>query len=446
MRSPPPSLASPLAQAAGQAGCPRCALVGPVPERLTALQVVLDAANVDASPIGQSLVPGPQNHEAILVDLDGFTEAALTGPARQRMLSELVRWGESQEACVAGLSLAPERLDLTELTLPVLDLRLGVGLVARVASEVRRTRLLAEMHLRWQSLSAFGLEPVQRAPKIASALYFGEPDPYFLALNEALGARGRTLRAALTPVSALDALFETPASALVLGSHREPEASHAVLKAVRRSPKLMHLPTLATAALGAEALGLTGLLGSAQDATSHAAWLVRLMETHEAQEAVGQSAAASCLAGVGDTATRLFGFRFAHHHLQRQCQRARETGRSVTLAAVRLERADTGDTLPPDVFADAANLVRQLVRGSDVCARLDWHTLLILFGHEPLSATRIAGQRIEDVFTTTRFLDTQGAPVDVSARLHGAALAPWMDANTLLRTALEPFAAMPAAA
>lgn len=430
----------------------RVEVVGPDAERCRDLVTVLSSQGFAARVHASGLVRQSSQPDAYVLDIDGFSAAAWSLSERKTLCADIFELAGQADAAVVGIGSgckgsSAEGFDALTC---LIDLRHIEGLRTKLVSAIRLGLLHAEVRLRRASFAAAGLSPPVSEVRQGRVLFAGLPTHNFLALAAAFARRGRRTVAALSASSAIDMLHDDDCSLLVLGSFGSPERSTNLLNIVRHSPRLSQLQIALDESCEVEEPGYPSVRGD-EPVDEVAGWLERLMMEAEQQRAL-KFEASSCAIGVaGDVSTRLFTPQFAIHHIQRQIDRARATARPLSIAVLMLEQHSPEGLVPrtasPSVFCQAAQLVRHLLRGSDLACRLDWQSLLVSMPGETVAGARVMAHRLAEMFAATAFSDAddmQSVHVDMRASI--LELEPGLDARTMVRLAVAPFADNPAAA
>jgi PleD family two-component response regulator len=427
-------------------------VVGPVPERCRDLVIVLSSLGFSARVHAMGLLKSLSLPDAYVLDIDGFETADWDAAERATVVSDLLELAVQGDVAVVGASAAFRSTTAKgfERVPSLIDLRRLDGIKAKLTSAIRLALLAAEIRLRRGSYAAAGLDPPVTEARKGHVLFAGLPTQNFLSLAAAFAKRGRQTVAALSPSSALNLLHEGDCSLVILGSFGAEEKAKNLINVIRHSPRLSHLPVVMDESSGMFDSDQTSIRSSDSPADV-TVWLERLMLETEQQLALKSEASSCAIGSAGDVGTRLFSPHFALYHLQRQVERARETNRPLSVAVLFLTARNpaTGQQqkASPAVFCQAAQLIRHLLRGSDLACRLDWQSLLITMPGETVAGGRTMATRVAEMLSVTAFSDQDdAAPQQIDMRASIVQLEPGLDAKTLVRLAASPFAASPVAA
>ena len=111
---------------------------------------------------------------------------------------------------------------------------------------------------------------------------------------------------------------------------------------------------------------------------------------------------------VSDSATGLFSVEFFRQHLQTLVDDAFRWDKNLSLNIMAVPEIDQiwneyGDAAATHLTKQLGAKISQLVRGEDLCARLDNTTFCIALPESPLEATSPTMQRLTAVLRTTEF-------------------------------------------
>jgi two-component system, cell cycle response regulator PopA len=293
----------------------------------------------------------------------------------------------------------------------------------RLEALVRTAVAEEEFEVRLETFAAHGhrLDPLRADPSPLRILAVGEPSPRFLALSNALGARGADVVGAFTAFTAFDYLHERPFDAVVLWSGEAPQEALSIAAGLRRNTRLYHTPAMLC--LG-ESGGITpaeafhrGVSDVALPETPEdevATRAIELARAHRRQKLVRSALDQARASGLMDAATGLFTRDLFAGHVRRLAYSARQRNRPLSLCMLRL--SDAPDLKAPRAEGWVARAVPQigsmisrLVRVEDTAARLAPEVFALALPATSLLAARAAGERIAAVIGCTAFEAGQGS-------------------------------------
>ena len=246
-------------------------------------------------------------------------------------------------------------------------------------------------------------------------LTVGEPAPKFLGLAHALKALGAETTAALTAYTAFDYLHEDAFDAVVLWAGETHAEALSIAGGMRRNTRLYHIPTVLYLREGAEVAlneaynkGLSDVAtaGTPEDETARRVMSLAVSYRRETEIRLALDEARA--SGMMDAATGLFTRDLFAAHLGRLARAARERGRPLTVAVLKI--ADKPETLGArrDGWLDRAipqigSMIGRLVRAQDTAARLAPEMFALALPAANLASGRIAADRIAAVIACTAF-------------------------------------------
>lgn len=355
--------------------------------------------------------------QAVIVDLS--SPVSHTAGLAQRL----------REAC------SPRRLPVLAITSPG-QTSMGAGFdlmmagplhpaqaALRLEALIRTAVAEEEFEVRQETFAAHGhrLDPVRADPAPLRILAVGEPAPRFLALSNALSARGADVVGAFTAFTAFDYLHEKPFDSVVLWSGEAPQEALSIAAGLRRNTRLYHTPAILCLD---ESGGITasdafnrGVSDVTMAGTSEYETAVRVLElarAHRRQKSIRAALEQARGSGLMDAATGLFTRDLFAGHVRRLAYSARERNRPLSLCMLRL--SDSPDLKAPRAEGWVARAVPQigamiarLVRVEDTAARLAPEVFALALPATPLISARAAGERIAAVIGCTAFEAGQGA-------------------------------------
>ncbi|MGF1462429.1 MAG: GGDEF domain-containing protein [Maricaulaceae bacterium] len=285
----------------------------------------------------------------------------------------------------------------------------------RIQSALRLAIMEEEVALRLETLQAQGktLKPAAADDRPVKVLFVGEAAPFFLRLRNALEAVGANITAAFTSYTAFDYLHEADFDAAVLNGVSGLETMFAICGAMRRNSRLIHVPAAIIAgpsgferAEEAFARGASEMMNKDAEAGEIRQRILELARERRRRLELRARVDHARGSGLADRDSGLYNAEFFTAHLGRMAKRARQHDRPLTLAAVR---AVAEREVSPERLAAARNqfgaMLRHLVRGEDLAARLGPGVFAIAMPATPLPAAQAALARLAGVVECTAFED-----------------------------------------
>jgi two-component system cell cycle response regulator PopA len=289
----------------------------------------------------------------------------------------------------------------------------------------------------------YALSDVRLRTAPAQVLFVGRPDPLFLALEQAAGAVGARISAALTSYAAFDYLHDETYDAVVLNAAKDAAAALSLCGALRRNSSLHGLPTVLLAPdhdhetrKAAIERGAT-LLAAPGGAAEHLfCWLMEDIR-RERRRRLLDTALQRVRSAILDERAPLFPRVFFAAHLHRLALAHHISGRPITVGALRLiGEAGADPARWRKVLAEIGALAPRLLRPYDVCALIDERHLAFAMPGQDLADGRAAAARVISVAECTAFAADDPAGV-LRFDLSTATLAPGESGAGLLARALE---------
>lgn len=393
-----------------------------------------------------------EENMAISLARDGGIDVAildlcsLRGPWAASFASDLRAAARSGRLAIVGLgALGAASPGLTALS--ALDgLALEATGWAGVVDVLKRSARLTLME---EAVSLRNLPSVARASRKPGALFVGPPSDRYLPLEQALARRGVVLRAVLSSFSAFDHIHEGIVDGIIIHIGERPEGGLALSSALRRNPRLKAMPIAVVAGPGFVDLRPANarqvedaLTGGVQDeaALDRFVAAMRWKEREDIVRALLQTPPDKAAADPSTHAFNREGFAQSYARIARQARLAR---RPLALTLARLRPAEAR-AHPQDVASlagdQAVALLRRLVRGHDVLARLSRDVIAVVWMGAKRRDAEIGVARLSAVLEATTF----GARANAALRLETAtaALAPDENASHLLHRAAETLASL----
>lgn len=335
---------------------------------------------------------------------------------------------------VAGIealrqTVSPRRLPVLALGPAAAEWETGVADIAmsipphaaqaalRLENLVRSAIAEEEVSLREATFAARG-QPLPVASEDATPLRVlaaGKPDRHFLALSNALAARGCEVVAAPTPYTAFDYLHERPFDAAVLWGAEDHAPALSIASGMKRNTRLYHIPVVLYLR-GAGEINLAELYNrgfadvAAADTPEEetAGRVTALARAHRRHVAIRKSLESARGSGLTDPATGLFTPELFAAHLARIAEGARLRRRPLSVAVLRVSETEAVITARKDGWLDRAlpqigAMVSRLIRTEDTAARLSADVFALALPATQGPAGRVAADRIAAVIGCTAF-------------------------------------------
>ena len=287
----------------------------------------------------------------------------------------------------------------------------------RLENLVRAAIAEEEMVLREATFAARG-EPLSLPEADASPLRVlaaGKPDRHFLALSNALSARGCEVVAAPTPYTAFDYLHERPFDAAVLWGAEDHAPALSIASGMKRNTRLYHVPAVLYLR-GSGEINLSELYNrgfadiAAADTPEEetAERIVALARHHRRHLAIRRTLESARGSGLTDPATGLFTPELFASHLARVAEGARQRRRPLSVVVLRVSETAAVAEARRDGWLDRAlpqigAMVSRLIRTEDTAARLSPDVFALALPATRGPAARIAADRIAAVIGCTAF-------------------------------------------
>lgn len=281
-----------------------------------------------------------------------------------------------------------------------------------------RTAIAGEEMIQREATFAERGSPLPPAVVDASPLRIlaaGKPDHRFLALSNALVARGCQVVAAPTPYTAFDYLHERPFDAAILWGAEDHAPALSIAAGMKRNTRLYHVPVVLYLR-GSGEINLAELYNrgfadvaaadSAEDDT--AGRVVTLAEGHRHHQSIRKSLEAARGSGLTDPTTGLFTPELFAAHLARISGGARARRRPLSVCVLRVAETEAVVQARAGGWLDRAlpqigAMVSRLIRTEDTAARLSADVFALALPATPAAAGRIAAERIAAVIGCTAF-------------------------------------------
>lgn len=243
----------------------------------------------------------------------------------------------------------------------------------------------------------------------------GKPDHRFLALSNALSARGCDVVAAPTPYTAFDYLHERPFDAAILWGAEDHAPALSIAAGMKRNTRLYHIPVVLYLR-GSGEINLGELYNrgfadvaaadSAEDDTADR--VVTLARGHRHHQSIRKSLEAARGSGLTDPTTGLFTPELFAAHLARISGGAKARRRPLSVCVLRVAETEAVIEARAAGWLDRAlpqigAMVSRLIRTEDTAARLSSDVFALALPATPAAAGRIAAERIAAVIGCTAF-------------------------------------------
>jgi two-component system cell cycle response regulator PopA len=287
----------------------------------------------------------------------------------------------------------------------------------RLEALIRAAVAEEEFELRRETLRERGRtlnEPVV-SQRPVQVLTVGEPAPKFLGLAHALKQMGAETTAALTAYTAFDYLHENLFDAVVLWAGETHAEALSIAGGMRRNTRLYHVPTMLYLREGAEVAlndaynkGLSDVAGADTSEQETARRVMSMAEAYRRETAIRKALEEARASGLMDAATGLFTRDLFAVHLARLASAARQRGRPLSVAVLKISDRPETIVARRDGWLDRAipqigSMIGRLVRAEDTAARLAPEVFALALPAAGAAAGRIAAERIAAVIACTAF-------------------------------------------
>lgn len=322
----------------------------------------------------------------------------------------------------------------------------------RLEQLVRAAVAEEEFELRSRTLEERGAAPLQVAVSTQPLriLAAGAADRRFLALSNALAARGAECVAAPTPYTAFDYLHESAFDAAVLWGGADHAPALSIASGMKRNTRLYHIPLILYLREQGE-INLSEIYNKGMSDVASADTLeeetadrvLSLAETYRRHQAVRRALDGARGAGLTDGATGLFTRDLFAAHLSRVAEGARARRRPLSACILRVAATDEIAVARKDGWLDRAmpqigSMLSRLVRAEDTAARLAPEVFALALPATPGPAARLAAERIAAVIGCTAFdAGKDRPPFVIEFEIGAAELQPGENPAALLERASQ---------
>ena len=320
-----------------------------------------------------------------------------------------------------------------------------IALQARVRALVRLKRMHDELLLRDTTARAFGFGETPMPPPILpvplEVLHF-RPIPH--EAGSGLPPLTRCDRISISEVHSEAELVsrckELPMALVLLRmtERRSIEAGFQAIGWLRAEPETRQTPVVMLTAPEGEPVAARGLDLRAQDFvttdTPREELIARLRcqaRRHLMMLGLRENLAAGVRDAVTDPLTRLMNRRYAELHIPRLIEQSRAAGHDFALAVLDLDRFkrindEHGHPVGDKVLVEAADRIRQSVRGADLVARQGGEEFLVALPDAPRAEAWCIAERIRDSIAERPFVvdAAEGGQLSVTASVGVAVTTP----------------------
>jgi PleD family two-component response regulator len=414
-------------------------------------QTVLAAAELEAIALPgppESAREAPDGEDVVIIS------AAEGGLAAARAYAEKLDQRTDRLALLAGVASAeklPITLDGMDPFSGIVALDASPKLLASQISAAIRARVAEDEHARRLAtaitLGAPVPDPPRRRP--LKALYIGAPNPQFLELERAFAKFPGLIAAAFTSFCGFDYLHDEVFDAVVLNGAKDPSTAISLCAALRRNAQFHHLPTMVLTAQDDEHTaraaidrGASVVAPANKSARLSLGWLFEAIRRERRRHSAEHDIRA--LRDVmGDPRTGLFRAAPFSKHLERMAADHHETGRPLSVAAMRVVAAHGASEPTPQSwekgFSEIASLAGRLVRDTDCAAALEHDVIALALPATNLSAAHRTAERIASVAECTLFASNEGGAGPLIFEQSAAELQPGESGLGLLARATRQF-------
>ena len=226
---------------------------------------------------------------------------------------------------------------------------------------------------------------------------------------------------------------------------------------IRRNSALYHMPILAICgadpdhAIQAYCHGATAACALPFDGDEIRARVTISVKLHRLRGFMLNAYSVGGHRAVSDSATGLYSAEFFRQHLQTLTDDAFRRDKNLSLNGITVREIDHirneyGNTAANHMTHQLSGMISRLVRGEDLCARLNNTTFCIALPENPLEATSPTMQRLARVLLITEFSLLEVAkPLVVHPKINSTEFKPGDTADDLIARATSAAAARHAA-
>lgn len=316
----------------------------------------------------------------------------------------------------------------------------GEQLLTRLTAALRLKTMRSELLRRAITMGRFGIYP----PDVLDDSSDGAPDVLLCSTDTAaLGkverilAPGLVLEVSREPCAVPQRLCHRTKHALVLAVADDAQWALQLCDDIRRAPTLFHLPVILVAlgehfesAASAYQHGASDVICAPVGPSESRARIEMLIKQERLRSRMLAAYHESGFPEINDPVTGLFVPDFLTKHLELQLEDAFRWDRSLSVTVVHVPevsrvRETFGVSAAEALLKQLATVISHLVRGEDLCARLDDENFCVVMPESSLEGASAAIQRIAGVISFTEFaLSEVTPPVTVRPSLGSAEFKP----------------------
>lgn len=323
-------------------------------------------------------------------------------------------------------------------------------LAKRLEELVRMAVIEEETHLRAASLARRGdpvrLDAIHTPDGGPHALYVGEADPAFLAMQRAMDDTGGRLSAANTTFCAFDLLHDLDFDAVIVNGVDDLDRAMTLCSALRRNTKLYHTPSLVLVDSDQDAKaafdeGASDVIFPTMDLAEMALHINDLaLQRRRWMSLTAALRQARTLKSV-DAPSGLATAHFFVDHMHAMAQHAHDSRRPLTIVVLRV---DTPRHIARGCRDTALNqlggMLRHLVRTEDFMGRLSGSAFAVALPNADLKEGEDIAERLCAVGECTAFeSDDPDAPFQLEIASACAELGPGETGKALMSRTLKTF-------
>jgi two-component system cell cycle response regulator len=247
----------------------------------------------------------------------------------------------------------------------------------------------------------------------------------------------------------LNTLDDSDVELVVVTASGNQQSALDICDDIRRNPALFHMPILAICeqdpdhVVDAYRHGATAAYALPFDSDEIRARVAMCVKSHRLRGYMLNAYRVGGHQAVSDSATGLYSAEFFRQHLQTLLDDAFRWDKNLSLNIVSVPeldqvRGEYGDDAAIHFTKQLSGMISRLVRGEDLCARLDDTTFCIALPESPLEATSPTMQRLTGVLRFTEFSLLEIAkPVIVHPRIGSAEFRPGDTVDILIDRAMS---------
>ena len=307
---------------------------------------------------------------------------------------------------------------------------------AHVTAALRLGTMRSELNRRNETLRFFGAgsadnwhaEKSDNPPHILLARGDGAGDD---GVEEALKGFSR-LETEQLGSNVLGTLSGSDIEFVVISENDDFQAALDTCDDIRRNPTLFHMPILTICSADPEHIaqayrhGATAAFSLPLNGDELRARATMGVRSHRLRGQMLNAYRAGKNHAMSDGTTGLYSAEFFHQHLQTLVADAERWDKSLSLNVIAVPevshiRSEYGDNAADHLLKQLSGMISRLVRGEDLCARLDDTTFCIALPESPLEAASPTMQRMAGVLGFTEYsLLEIAAPVNIHPRIGSA--------------------------